>query len=298
MMCVDTCFDVEWNPCNLSASVSIPIDCPGELAAFLIEIDTLNGAGDSTWFGPRFQYYIYTANPFVQVGAQASNLPTWSTLANAPAGDYVITVIDKSWQDSCYTNITVTEPDPMVIYTTIDSTSASWVNDGSILIDSITGGVGNKTWAWYDSSYVQSPPGTSILLDSVLLDNIYFSHEYYGGYSIFVTDANGCTVDTTLYVYPENTLTAFDTAYVNQDETCWGYNDGKLFGSMNDSAVPPFTYYWVAVATGDTIRVDCLGCPPPSNYNTLTHVATKTNLAPGCYSLTATDAFETKHWSS
>ena len=48
----------------------------------------------------------------------------------------------------------------------------------------------------------------------------------------------------------------------------------------------------VVAVTGDTIRVDCLGCPPPSNYNTLTHVATKTNLAPGCYySFTATDAF-------
>lgn len=287
----DTCFDVEWNPCNLSASVSVPIDCPGGLAAFLIEIDTLNGTGDSIWNGPRFEYYIYTVNPFFQVGSQFSSLPTWSTLVNAPAGDYVITAIDKSWQDSCYTNITVTEPKPLVIYTTIDSTSASWVNDGSILIDSITGGVGNKTWVWYDSSYVQSSPGTSILFDSLLLDNIYFSHEYYGGYSISVTDANGCTEDTTLYVYPENTLTAFDTAYVNQDETCWGYDDGKLFGSMNDSAVPPFTYYWVDVATADTIRVDCFGCPPPSNYNNLTHVATKTNLAPGCYSLTATDAF-------
>ena len=78
------------------------------------------------------------------MGSQLSAIPSWSTLADYPAGDYVISVYDRSWQDSCFTNITLNEPDPIVIHTTVDSASAAWVNDGSILIDSITGGV---NWA-------------------------------------------------------------------------------------------------------------------------------------------------------
>jgi gliding motility-associated-like protein len=293
----DSCFNVEWNPCNLDVSIIDPIDCNGGLGAFEIIVDTLSGTGPLTFFGLRFEYTIYTTNPLTQISQQPLSLPTWTTLSNYPAGDYLISVYDQSWGDSCYTNITLIEPDPILIYTTVVNASASWINDGSILIDSITGGVGNNTWVWYDSSYVQSPPGTPILFDSLLLDSIYYSHEYYGGYTISVTDSNGCPSDTTLYVYPDLTVTSFDTAYVSQNEICWGYDDGKIFGVMNDSAVPPFTYYWIDVDgsmpglnPGDTMRVDCFGCPPPSNYNP-SHVATHTNLAPGCYLLSATDAF-------
>ena len=205
------------------------------------------------------------------------------------AGDYLVTVYDNSWQDSCSNTITISEPDPILIYTSIDSTSATWNNDGSILIDSLTGGIGGISITWYDSSYTQSFPGTAILSDSMLLDSIYFSHDYYGGYSITIADTNGCSGDTTLYVYPGATITSFDTVYVSQHETCFGFEDGKIFGSMNDSAVEPFTFYWMDFSTGDTIRVDCLGCPPPSNYNP-SHVATHTNLPPGNYSLSVSDA--------
>ena len=47
----------------------------------------------------------------------------------------------------------------------------------------------------------------------------------------------------------------------------------------------------MGLSTGiaDTIRIDCMGCPPPSNYNP-SHVATHTNLPPGPYALTVSDA--------
>jgi gliding motility-associated-like protein len=291
----DSCFNVEWNPCDLNVSIIDSIDCNGGTGAFQITADTSSNPNPLPYNGQRFIYTIYTTNPLTQFSQQFNNSPSLITASNYPAGDYLISVYDKSWGDSCYTNITLIEPDPILIYTTVDSASASWVNDGSILIDSITGGVGGNSWIWFDSSYVQSPPGNPILFDSLLLDSIYFSHEYYGGYTISVTDLNGCLSDTTLYVYPILTLTSFATQTIIQHETCWGDNDGIIHGIMNDSAVPPFTYYWIDVDgsmlnPGDTMRVDCFGCPPPSNYNP-SHIATHTNLAPGCYSLSATDAF-------
>jgi len=283
----DSCFNVEWNPCDLNVSIIDPIDCNGGNGAFQIIADTSSNPNPLPYFGQRFIYTIYTTNPLTQFGIQLfSNSPSLITASNYPAGDYLISVEDQSWGDSCYTNITLTEPDPILIYTTVDSASASWINDGSILIDSITGGVGGNSWVWYDSSYVQSPPGTPILFDSLLLDSIYYSHEYYGGYTISVTDSNGCTSDTTLYVYPILTVTSFATQTIIQHETCWGYNDGIIQGTMNDSAVAPYTYYWIDAFTLDTIRVDSLGSP---FYNS-SHIAIHTNLAPGCYSLSAYDA--------
>jgi len=286
----DTCVNVEWNPCNLNL-LADSIVCNGEPTSVQIFVDTTAGIGSFPYLpAPRFVYSIYSLNPTTFIQSQPFGLSLFTF--NNPlivAGDYLVTVYDNSWKDSCSNTISISEPDPIVIYTTITNTSTTWNNDGSILIDSITGGVGGFSIMWYDSSYTQSPPGTAILSDSMLLDSIYFSHDYYGGYSITITDANGCPGDTTLYVYPDSTITSFDTVYVSQHETCFGFEDGKIFGSMNDSAVEPFTFYWMDFSTGDTIRVDCLGCPPPSNYNP-SHVATHTNLPPGNYSLSVSDA--------
>ena len=287
---VDTCVNVEWNPCNLNLTISSPILCNGGTASVDVVVDTTGGIGPFIFVNPRFVYSVYSLNPPAVPQVFPFGLSSFPLPYNFVAGEYLITVYDKSWQDSCSSSITILEPDPILIYTSIDSTSATWNNDGSILVDSITGGNGGFIITWYDSSYTQSFPGTAIINDSVsvLLDSIYFSHDYYGGYSITVTDSLGCPGDTTLYVYPDSTMTNFDTVYVNQNETCFGFEDGKIFASMNDSAIPPFTFYWID-QTNDTIRVDCMGCPNPSMYNP-SHVATHTNLAPGLYSLGVSDA--------
>ena len=287
---IDTCVSVEWNPCNLNLTISNPILCNGQTATVDVEVDTTSGIGPFAFANPRFEYSVYSLNPLTFIQVFPFGLSSFPLPYNFTAGDYLITVYDKSWQDSCSSSIAISEPAPILIYTSIDSTSATWNNDGSILIDSITGGNGGFIITWYDSSYTQSFPGTAIINDSVsvLLDSIYFSHDYYGGYSISVTDSNSCFEDTTLYVYPDSTLTNFDTVYVNQHETCFGFEDGKIFASMNDTAIRPFTFYWIDLVTSDTIRIDCFGCPNPSMYNP-SHVATNTNLAPGPYALGVLD---------
>ena len=52
---------------------------------------------------------------------------------------------------------------------------------------------------------------------------------------------------------------------------------------MSDSAVPPFDFYWVDLATNDTLP----NGPPNANP----WLATHNNLAPGFYSFSAVDAF-------
>ena len=188
----DTCFNVEWNPCNLNLSAD-SIVCNGDSTSLSVKADsTAFGVGPEPYFpGPRFVYRLYSLNPTAIINTLFSQSDS-AIFPNISAGDYLVTVYDNSWQDSCFSSITISEPDPILIYTSIDSTSATWNNDGSILIDSLTGGIGGISITWYDSSYTQSFPGTPILFDSLFLDSIYYSHEFYGGYSITVTDSLGC----------------------------------------------------------------------------------------------------------
>ena len=286
----DTCFNIEWNPCDLNL-VAASVLCNGDPTSIQITVDTTAGLGPFPYLpAPRFVYSVYSLNPLSFIQSQPFGLSSFTF--NNPlivAGDYLVTVYDNSWQDSCFNTISISDPDPIRIITTVNNTSATWNNDGSIQIDSLTGGVGGFSISWYDSSYSQSPPPyTPILSDSLLLDSIYFSHDFYGGYSILITDSNNCQQDTTLYVFPDSSLTTFQTVNIT-NETCFGFNDGKIFASVSNVGIPPYTFTWLNQPSGDTLRVDCLGCPPPSNYNP-SHVATHTNLPPGFYSLSVSDA--------
>jgi len=156
----DTCVNIEWNPCNLNLTILNPILCNGETASVNVVVDTTAGIGPFAFLIPRFVYSVYSLNPPAAPQVFPFGLSSFPLPYNFVAGEYLITVYDKSWQDSCSSTITILEPDPILIYTSIDSTSATWNNDGSILIDSITGGNGGFIITWYDSSYTQSFPGT------------------------------------------------------------------------------------------------------------------------------------------
>ncbi len=86
-----------------------------------------------------------------------------------------------------------------------------------------------------------------------------------GQYVIIVTDANGCTIsDNVTITEPATSMTL---SIANTDISCSGANDGELTVSTTGGS-GPYTYNW------------------SSGQNT----ATITNLGPGSYSVTATDA--------
>ncbi|MDC0204748.1 gliding motility-associated C-terminal domain-containing protein [Flavobacteriales bacterium] len=301
----DSCFNVEWNPCELTDSIFTPIQCNGGTGVVQLTIDTTAGIGPIPYnpFLPRFIVSTYSVNPYVLISTTQTNL-TQPLTPQLFANDYIISVYDRSWEDSCYTNVTLTEPDPIIIYTSVNNTSQIWLNDGSIVIDSITGGTTfggtpQYTWQWYDSSYVNSPPGTPIQTGGDTLDSLFYSHDYFGGYSISLTDSLGCNEDTTLFVYPYvNNISIIDTAISHI--TCFGFHDGEITVIMNDTLVPPMYYYWVAISpityngtafnTGDTIRVDSVNTLfyDPANP----HIVTLENLSSGWYRLDVYDFFQ------
>lgn len=95
-----------------------------------------------------------------------------------------------------------------------------------------------------------------------------------GPYTITVTDALGCTADTTVTV---NQPLPVRVELVAGDDTC-GLGNGAIQAIMTGGTAP-FEYVWSAIRDSASIYSEPT---TPSGWNT--------NLTPGAYSLTVTDA--------
>ena len=284
---ITECFDIMFTPCNVTLSVTDSIDCFNGSGQISATIDTLPVPPGPIAFTDRYTFTLYSLNPTTQIGLPIStnNLSnSWNGLFE---GDYLVDVIDNSYGTSCTSDsISLTQPNPINIYLTTDSTSAPWNLDGSITIDSITGGTSPYSFQWIDS--VGNPFSTS----STSVTGLGYSNQYNGGYTLLVTDTNGCIEQSTVYIHPENSGVnlAFDSVGV-QDASCFGVCDGKLYWlplNVGPGSVPPFTYIWRDDA-GNIMRVDSLGS---SQYNGApSHVATYTNRCAGQYTIEVFDYY-------
>ena len=151
--------------------------------------------------------------------------------------------MDNSYGILCTSDtITLTQPDQINIFVTVDSTTSPAILDGSITIDSVVGGTAPYTYQWLDS--VGLPFSTS----STSVTGLGYSNQFNGGYTLVVTDTNGCTNQVTVFLHPQNSGIGFaiDSTSVTA-VTCYGDCDGKLFmktTTLGTLSVPPFTYIW------------------------------------------------------
>jgi hypothetical protein len=124
-----------------------------------------------------------------------SNNATTANLANLPAGSYTVTVTDINGTTAT-ANITLTEPDPVVITLTSPTYNGGWniscngENDGSIT-SVTTGGCPAYIYNWSNGSTAANP-GTLVA----------------GTYSVTATDANGCTATSSITLTEPPVLTA------------------------------------------------------------------------------------------
>lgn len=135
---------------------------------------------------------------------------------------------------------------------TTTSTSATCTAANGTATVTVTGGTATYTYSW-------SPAGGSSATTSGVAS---------GPYTVTVTDANGCTSTATATVGTGTGGTAAIGSFSNV--SCNGANNGSITISMGGGATGPFTYAWT-----------------PSVGSS----ATVTNLAPGSYSCTVTDAY-------
>ncbi|MBO3117806.1 T9SS type B sorting domain-containing protein [Winogradskyella sp. DF17] len=149
--------------------------CHGDATGALdISIDNSSGT-------PPFTVNVFNSTTSTDYGTQTGGLP---------AGDYLITVTDAN---ACTASqaISIAEPNPIVLnYSTVDITcTASGVSQGSIIVDSVTGGTAPYNYFvtgtnGYANSEFNATGTTSVSFDVV----------DFGLYQINIVDANGCSV--------------------------------------------------------------------------------------------------------
>ncbi|RZN83517.1 MAG: T9SS type B sorting domain-containing protein [Winogradskyella sp.] len=163
-------------PPALSAVVqSQNINCNGEATGALdITIDNTVGT-------PPFVINVNNDTTSTDYGNQTTSLP---------AGNYTVTITDVNSCTDTQT-ITISEPDAIVVNSsTVDITcTASGVSQGSVIINSVTGGTAPYNYFvtgtnGYSNSELNATGSTSVSFDVV----------DFGLYQINVVDANGCSV--------------------------------------------------------------------------------------------------------
>ncbi|MGJ8550291.1 T9SS type B sorting domain-containing protein [Winogradskyella wichelsiae] len=167
------------NPLSLpdfSAVVQVePILCNGDSNGSIdVTIDTSYGT-------PPFVINVNNDTTGTDYGTQTTSLP---------AGTYSVTVTDaKLCTDTEI--VTIDQPDPIVVdYQTVDITCGpSGVSQGSVIINSVTGGVGPYNYFVTGSNGYAESELNNLGTTSTVFDVVNF-----GLYQINVVDANGCSV--------------------------------------------------------------------------------------------------------
>ncbi len=176
---------------------------------------------------------------------QWSNGAATAAQSGLPAGTYTVTVTDAAGCQATGSG-TVVEPPALIANATGQNPVCLGDNTGSA-VASASGGTPPYTYNWSTGATTQMITGLS-----------------QGGYSVTVTDANGCIAIDNVVITP---LSSLDVTVQVNNESCPDANDGTVTAFPADG-VPPYTYLWNNGAATQTIS----------------------GLAPGIYTVTVTDA--------
>lgn len=179
-----------------------------------------------------------------------SNGGTNQNIQNVTAGTYIITVTDIAQCTSSNT-VVINNPQMIVGSTTIQQNVSCFGGNNGIATVSATGGTGPYEFNWSNGS---SGVGTTNTQSNLIA----------GSYSITITDIFDCSATTNLIITQPQDL---NLNAVKLDCSCFNANDGSIslnvMGSLGN-----LSYIWSNNATSAAI----------------------TNLSPGTYSVTVTDA--------
>ncbi|MFK8103422.1 MAG: LamG-like jellyroll fold domain-containing protein [Saprospiraceae bacterium] len=199
--------------------------------------DAFNNFNDNFYRG-RMDNVIYHNTPLSQqqiVDIMAND----GTRSSLDADSYIVTITDAN---GCSANETVTvdQPDPMTIVSDSTNVSCAGASDGAISL-TVSGGVGPYTYQWSNDSTTQ------------VITNLIS-----GGYTVTVTDFNGCSITDSTTVNDVPLLTLNHTATAS---SCFGGNDGTV-NLVVTGGTAPYNYVWDQGATTE----DLLGVSA-GNYN-------------------------------
>lgn len=208
------------NGCTASASAAITNSAGPLLAVNAVTGVTCSGAGDGSagitvvsGTGP----FTYNWLPSGGSGATANGLS---------GGNYTVEVTDANGCTAVQA-IIVQEPSSLVLQVSVTPANCNAAN-GSAYVQ-VIGGTPSYSYQWSNGTTA----ATAIALTAT-------------GYTVTVTDANGCTALTNAQVsgLPGPTITAVSTT----DVSCFGGNTGAAQASVGSGSAP-YAYLW---SSGDT----------------------------------------------
>ena len=180
-----------------------------------------------------------------------SNGSTNQDISNLSSGYYNVIVTDAVGQTESST-FYISEPSPIIITYTVNSTSQAGFSDGSIFT-TVSGGTAPYSFSW------QGPNGYSASTQDI--QNLIA-----GTYFFYVMDDNGCS-ELFSIVVGEGQLTPLQVNAVTSGIDCFGNNNGSIDLTVSDGATP-YSFIWSNGAITDDLS----------------------NLAAGTYTVTVTDA--------
>lgn len=157
-----------------------------------------------------------------------NNNQTTQNMEYIPAGDYEVIVNDEN---NCVINeqITIFQPDSLIISQNIINSTCVGGFDGSITIEIESGGVEPFVFEWNTGVTNQN------------LQNISS-----GVYTLNITDANNCEFEYSFeLIEPEELIINFS----KENVSCYGYSDAFISAELSDISAN-YKYLW---NTGDTI---------------------------------------------
>ena len=184
-----------------------------------------------------------------------SNSTIGEDLVNVPAGAYSVTVTDALGNSVVASQISIVDPAPLSI-SSVNIKAATCLPNGSINI-SVIGGQPTYTYIWSNGAVSE---------DLSMLS----SDEY----QVTITDADGCVLVSPNYFVPFDPNPPLIEEVNVIPVTCFGAADGQA-SVIVDGCAPPFEFFWVENASGDTVSF---------NMN-------PKNLAGGVYTLIVVDDF-------
>ncbi len=167
--------------------------------------------------------FLWDTNAASQMTASATALTM---------GTYEVTITDDN-NCTIVSSVTINEPTELTGDITFENPKCPQSTDGTATVIP-SGGTGPYTYLWSD-------PSASTLDSAVNLSG----EEYF----VTVTDANGCTFDTSATLISPDT---FMLVLSSTDVDCFGGNDGSATATVMNITGPE-TYLWSNMATTATI---------------------------------------------